>query len=469
MPPSCSAPTLAEMAECMVALAARTVRRREPDDRDQPIRRPLRLDAPSFLVCRRCSGVRPWSLRWRRSPSWLPLDCRSASAGAASNGQIAVVATDSTGRSQRHHPDTERPPRDQRGLEGAREPPRYVALQWTPDGKTLCTTRPPASGPISTRSIRQPERRLLAVICPTAATGHCRPMGTRSPTGAGAAVRWLSTWSGRMLNPRRKLTGGSPPGLGWQPPRAPATPTGDSRRSGRTAPGRSRWDSSAERGRHHVGMGARRRELSRRDAGLRQQHDRRRNDLQRHGSACAVQDWGHPRAADLAATWSPGGTRLAFTEAFGFDQKAGDHQSALVATADGSDPHRIDSAHRDSSSSSPGRRTSAHCDGRREPRSDRSRRRNPREGDRVCRGRRRAGPPRMAANALTGPPRSASHDFTHSSWSVRTPSGRPRRENIARTNAPPETRATCPSARAKRPILRPADASDTPRLRSRAL
>jgi hypothetical protein len=176
----------------------------------------------------------------------------AASAGAASNGQIAVVATDSTAGLSA----ITLIPSDRLAINGDSKvlvsgPGTIGNLQWTPDGKTLVYDETAGKRTdLYAIDVASPKRRLLAVNLPYGSDGALspdgehgrllereRPFGGCLPGRDGCSIASQADWRVR-------------PGvvLGWQPPRAPDANGGTRDDRGGRLRGRSRWDSSAERG-----------------------------------------------------------------------------------------------------------------------------------------------------------------------------------------------------------------------------
>ena len=273
----------------------------------------------------------------------------AASAGAASNGQIAVVATDSTAGLSA----ITLIPSDRLAINGDSKvlvsgPGTIGNLQWTPDGKTLVYDETAGKRTdLYAIDVASPKRRLLAVNLPYGSDGALSPDGNTVAYWSGSGRSVAVYLVGTDAQSRRKLTGGFDPAWSSDGSRlALLTPTGELETIGADGSGAQSVGQLSRTGVVTTLAWAPDGESF---LVVTQDYVNSTTIVETISSNATVlhvlsKTGGIPNPWPPAATWSPGGTRLAFTEAFGFDQKAGDHQSALVATADGSDPHRIDSA-----------------------------------------------------------------------------------------------------------------------------
>ena len=154
----------------------------------------------------------------------------AASAGAASNGQIAVVATDSAvGLSA-----ITLIPSDRLATNGSSKvlvsgPGTIGNLQWTPDGKTLVYNATAGKRTdLYAIDVASPKRRLLAANLPYDSDGALSPDGNTVAYWSGSGRSVAVYRVGTDAQSRRKLTGGFDPAWSSDGSRlALLTPTGE--------------------------------------------------------------------------------------------------------------------------------------------------------------------------------------------------------------------------------------------------
>ncbi len=273
----------------------------------------------------------------------------AASAGAASNGQIAVVATDSAvGLSA-----ITLIPSDRLATNGSSKvlvsgPGTIGNLQWTPDGKTLVYNATAGKRTdLYAIDVASPKRRLLAANLPYDSDGALSPDGNTVAYWSGSGRSVAVYRVGTDAQSRRKLTGGFDPAWSSDGSRlALLTPTGELETIGADGSGAQSVGQLSRTGLVSTLAWAPDGESF---VVVTQDYVNSTTSVETISSNATVlhvlfKTGGVPNGWPPAATWSPGGTQLAFTETFGENLKAGDHQNALVANADGSDPHTIDAA-----------------------------------------------------------------------------------------------------------------------------
>jgi Tol biopolymer transport system component len=273
----------------------------------------------------------------------------ATSAGAASNGQIAIVASDSSaGLSAIVLIPSDRlaTSRDSKTLVSG--PGMIGNLQWTPDGKTLVYDETVGKRTdLYAIDVASPKRRLLVANLAYGGDGALSPDGTTVAYWQGSGRSVAVYLVGTDGQSRRKLTAGGYPV--WSPD--------GSRLALLSTAGEIETIGANGSGVQLVGQLSPTAVI----ASLAWAPDGESflvvtqdyvnsttvvETISSNGTVLHVlfKTGGIPNGWPPAAIWSPGGTQLAFTETFGLNTKAEDHQNALVANADGSDPHTIDAA-----------------------------------------------------------------------------------------------------------------------------